>query len=249
MGNRLPGCLKKSERRRNEDKPSNQPSPSGGPGEAVSLTPRAAGPITLEPHTHRPLDQGRLHSPPPTATTSVSVSNVAKPKGISDQDETKTLEVAEQSQVPLHAETDVPASPVSTTTPGMEPGQRPKTSVAVPGEDGSRTGHSTRIGEDGSSGTGKLTLSSLTIVRDALFNARSKWEDIGIELLSKNDTDAIKKEKCSNIVDCLTEMLSVYLKRAKPEPSWRSIIAALKAKAVGESQLAKKLEEEYLSHD
>ena len=93
----------------------------------------------------------------------------------------------------------------------------------------------------------KLTSSNLATVRDALFDVRSKWEDIGIELLSKNDTDAIKKEKCNNVGDCLTEMLSVYLKRA--EPSWRSIIAALKAKAVGESQLAKELEEKYLSHD
>ena len=95
----------------------------------------------------------------------------------------------------------------------------------------------------------KLTSSNLATVRDALFDVRSKWEDIGIELLSKNDTDAIKKEKGNIVVDCLTEMLSVYLKRAKPEPSWKSIIAALKAKAVGESQLAEELEKKYLSHD
>ena len=97
--------------------------------------------------------------------------------------------------------------------------------------------------------SGKLILSNLAIVREALYDVRSKWEDIGIELLSKNDTDAIKKEKGNNACDCLTEMLSVYLKRAKPEPSWRSIIAALKAKAVGEAQLGKELEEKYLSHD
>ena len=95
----------------------------------------------------------------------------------------------------------------------------------------------------------KLTSSNLATVRDALFNVRSKWEDIGIELLSKDDTDAIKTEKCNIVVAYLTEMLSVYLKRAKPEPSWRSIIAALRAKAVGESQLAKELEEKYLSLD
>ena len=92
----------------------------------------------------------------------------------------------------------------------------------------------------------KLTSRSLATVRDALFPARSKWEDIGIELLGKNDTDAIKTEKSNNIVGCLTEMLSVYLKRANPEPSWRSIIAALRANAVGEFQLAKELEEKYI---
>jgi hypothetical protein len=89
---------------------------------------------------------------------------VAEPKEISDQpDETKTLEGAEQSQVPhMEPETDVPG-PVSATAPRMESGQQPKTSVAVPGEDGSRTGHSTRTGEDGSSGgTGKTGHSTRT---------------------------------------------------------------------------------------
>ena len=48
---------------------------------------------------------------------------------------------------------------VSTTEPR---GQRPKASVAMPGEDCSRTGHSTRIGEDGGSGTGKIGHSTRT---------------------------------------------------------------------------------------
>ena len=95
----------------------------------------------------------------------------------------------------------------------------------------------------------KLISSDLATVRDALFDVRSKWEDIGIELLSKNDTDATKTEKYNDAVGYLTAMLSVYLKRAKPEPSWKSIIDALKAKAVGESRLAEELEEKYLSHD
>ena len=222
--------------------------------DAASLTPRGAGAITLEPHTHRPLEQGQLHSPTQINTTSRPVnvsSSAAEPKEISDEDETERLEVAEQSQVPLHMETDVPVSPVSATEPRMEPGQRPKTSVAVSGDDGSRRGYSTKTGGDGGSGsgTGKLTLSSLATVREAIFHVRSRWEHIGIELLSKNDTDAIKREKSNDTVDCLTEMLSVYLKRADPEPSWRSIIAALKAEAVRESQLAEELEKKYLSHD
>ena len=93
----------------------------------------------------------------------------------------------------------------------------------------------------------RLTLSSLATVREALYAVRSKWEDIGIELLSKNDTDAIKMEKGNNVGDCLTEMLSVYLRRANPEPSWSSIVAALKTRAVGESQLAQELEQKYLN--
>ena len=82
----------------------------------------------------------------------------------------------------------------------------------------------------------KLTPLNLATIREALFDVRAKWEDIGIELLNKNDTDAIKKEKGNDVGDCFTEMLSVYLKRGE-NPSWSSIIAALKAKAVGELHL------------
>ena len=99
----------------------------------------------------------------------------------------------------------------------------------------------------GTESSRKLTLSNLKTVREALYDVRSKWEDIGIELLDKNEIDAIKKEKFNNVGDCLTEMFSVYLKRNNPAPSWDSIIAALRAKAVGLPQLAQDLEQKYLS--
>ena len=43
----------------------------------------------------------------------------------------------------------------------------------------------------------KLCLSDLSKVRDALFDVRSQWENIGIEFLNKNDTDAIKRQHSS----------------------------------------------------
>ena len=161
MGNYLP-FLKKSDRRRNEDKPSDQPPLSVE--EAHSVTPRAAGPITLEQHTHRPLEQGQLHSSP-LITMTASRSSAAESKAISDLDEIKTpLEVTEQpqTQVPLRVEIDVPArgtGPIyvpAATAPGMKPGQRP---VAVPGarKDGNRTGHSTRTRGSGNGKTGHST--------------------------------------------------------------------------------------------
>ena len=92
-----------------------------------------------------------------------------------------------------------------------------------------------------------LCLSDLSKARDALYDVRSKWENIGIELLlSKNDTDAIKRQHPSlNPLDCLTEMLSIYLKRKILEPSWDKIIAALKVRAIDESGLAYDLEQKY----
>ena len=92
-----------------------------------------------------------------------------------------------------------------------------------------------------------LCPSDLSEVRDALFDVRSKWANIGIELLNKNDTDAIKQQHSSlDPVDCLTEMLSIYLKKDYPVPSWDAIIAALRARAVGESGLAQELEQRVL---
>ena len=140
MGNHLP-FLKKTDRRANERKPLDKPS---SVEEAASVTPSTAGPTTLEPHTHRPLDQGQLHSPQLTAITSrpVDVASATEPKEISYQDEAKTLEVVEQSQVPL-VEVDVPS--VSATAPIMKGQHINTSSVAVQSEDGTgKTGHSTR---------------------------------------------------------------------------------------------------------
>ena len=112
-----------------------------------------------------PLEQGQLHvhvhSPPPTVTTSKPANAATEPNEVSDQVETKTLDVYEQSQVPLHVhvETDVL---VSATKPGIELRQRPETSVAVTSEGGSETRHSTRASEDGSSGAGKIGHSTRT---------------------------------------------------------------------------------------
>ena len=163
MGNSL--SFWKSDGRANEE-PSDKPS---SVEEAASVIPPAAGPITLK-HTLRPLDQGQLHSPTATTSRPVNVSSVAEPKEISDQDERKTSEATEQSQV-LHVEADVSALLIE--------GQPQTTSVAV-GEDGSsgtcksghstrtgssgtgRTGHSTRTGEDGSSVTSKRGHSTRT---------------------------------------------------------------------------------------
>ena len=140
MGNHLP-FLKKTDRRANERKPLDKPS---SVQEAASVTPSNAGPTTLEPHTHRPLDQGRLCSPPPTAANSrpVDVASGTEPREISYQDETKTLEAVEQSLV-LQVEVGVPS--VSATAPIMESQHINTSSVAVPSEDGTgRTKHSTR---------------------------------------------------------------------------------------------------------
>ena len=152
MGNTLP-FFKRSNGKANEDKLSSVEV-------AASVTPRTAGSITLK-HAHRPLDQSedesQLHSPTTTTLRPVNVSCEAEPKEISDQDEKKTLEPVEQSQVLHVAETDVSTLPVE-----GQPQTLLLTSVAVGDSGTGKTGHYTGTGEDGSSGTGKTGHSTWT---------------------------------------------------------------------------------------
>ena len=93
--------------------------------------------------------------------------------------------------------------------------------------------------------SGKLSLSDLKVVREALYQERSKWDDIGIELgISKNDIDAIRKEKLGDTGECLTELISYYLK--EDNASWSNIILALRAQSINNNDLAQKLEAKFI---
>jgi hypothetical protein len=70
--------------------------------------------------------------------------------------------------------------------------------------------------------------------------------DIGIELnMVKTDLDAIKVAEGGNPKHCLTEMLTLWLKRVDPPPTWSSLVAALKRPTTGYQQLAEQIEEIY----
>ena len=82
-------------------------------------------------------------------------------------------------------------------------------------------------------------------MRGALYEARSKWYHIGIELkLSVGTLNAIRSEY-SDKNDCLTEMCSHWLKRAHPHPSWVALTEALERPPVGEGHLAQQLRDKY----
>ena len=75
-----------------------------------------------------------------------------------------------------------------------------------------------------------------------------KWSDIGLQLdvptfqlnVIEADTTGVKKQ--------LQAMLDYWMSNATdPLPSWEVLVDALKAPAVGESRLAKELEERYCS--
>lgn len=94
-----------------------------------------------------------------------------------------------------------------------------------------------------------MAIADLKIVRAAVWEARTQWMNIGIELnILKTDLDAIKMtNEGGNPGDCLTEMLSLWLKQVNPSPTWTALITALKQPTVGLEQLAKQIESIHVS--
>ena len=94
---------------------------------------------------------------------------------------------------------------------------------------------------------GHLTLSELRSVINRIWEARSKWKTIGIELkLEITDLDAISMKHGSDTDACLTEMLTMWLKRTEHRPKWSTMIRALESRPVGFQQLAEDIEKNSL---
>ena len=89
----------------------------------------------------------------------------------------------------------------------------------------------------------QLTIEDLKTVRKAVWSARTKWKDIGLELdIIQTDLDAIEAVHRSDIGRCLTEMLGLWLKQVDPPPTWSVLVAALQDPTIGYGDLAKELE-------
>jgi hypothetical protein len=89
-----------------------------------------------------------------------------------------------------------------------------------------------------------LAIADLRIVRAAVWEARTQWMNIGIELnILKTDLDAINQRGSPG--DCLTEMLSLWLKQVNPLPTWTTLTTALRQPTVGHEQLAEQIESKH----
>ena len=82
-----------------------------------------------------------------------------------------------------------------------------------------------------------LTVDHLGIIRAELFDARSKWYDIGLALKVPVTTLDSIYGQFGNHSDKLRETLKVWLKTAT-EPSWQDIVEVLKQCVVSEPKLA-----------
>ena len=92
------------------------------------------------------------------------------------------------------------------------------------------------------------TALTLKTVFNALHSVSYKWSDIGLQLdvpafqlnIIEADSTGVKKR--------LQAMLDYWMNNAvDPLPSWEVLVNALKAPTVGESRLARDLEERYCS--
>ena len=92
---------------------------------------------------------------------------------------------------------------------------------------------------------GQLTLEDLSEVRGALFEARAKWYDIGIELKLSIGTLNTIREDFPQAADGLREMCINWLKCIDPSPSWAALAKALESPPVGEGHLAQQLRDKY----
>ena len=91
---------------------------------------------------------------------------------------------------------------------------------------------------------GQLAIADLKTVCAAIWEARTDWMNIGIELsIIKTDLDTIKVTESGNPGNCLTEMLTLWLKQVDPPPTWLALIAALKQPTIGLQQLAEQIEQ------
>ena len=93
--------------------------------------------------------------------------------------------------------------------------------------------------------SGQLTLEDLSEVRGALYEARAKWYDIGIELKLSIGTLNTIKEDFPQAAESLREMCIHWLKRIDPRPSWAALTNALESPPVGEGHLAQQLRDKY----
>ena len=87
-----------------------------------------------------------------------------------------------------------------------------------------------------------LTSNSLGKVLNLLWNARTKWFNLGLGLGIDQETLKMLKRNYPNEDDCFREMLSEWLKTI--DPTWEELIAALTQPSVGCEHVAAKVRKE-----
>lgn len=88
----------------------------------------------------------------------------------------------------------------------------------------------------------KLSIKDLSIVQNLIWEARTKWMNIGLHLgIIEPELKAIEKKYDKDPDECFREMLSICLKQER-RCTWNDITNALKDKTVGFGHLATEVE-------
>ena len=89
---------------------------------------------------------------------------------------------------------------------------------------------------------GHLTINDLGDVLEAVWEARSKWYNIGLKLgTSAGSLDSVSLAGRDNPDLCVTAMIKDWLNNSKLRPTWAAVTKALKSPMVGYGHLAEQL--------
>ena len=91
---------------------------------------------------------------------------------------------------------------------------------------------------------GYLSLNDLWRVQNSVWEARTKWYNLGLGLgITADSLDAIELVNVKTPDRCFRAMLTQWLRQDSPKPTWRALIEALRSPSVDESVLAQDIAE------
>ena len=91
----------------------------------------------------------------------------------------------------------------------------------------------------------ELSLGDLATVLKELYEARTKWYYIGLELKVPVGTLDNIEAQSDDPKKCLLDTLKHWLKTVNPKPTWQALVDALRSCVVEENQLANSIEENH----
>ena len=79
-----------------------------------------------------------------------------------------------------------------------------------------------------------MKITDLKNIKECAYPARSKWYNIGINLdIDVGTLEAIEKDNMGKSDACFRELLTKWLRRDDPVPSWKTLTDALQSQTVG----------------
>ena len=94
---------------------------------------------------------------------------------------------------------------------------------------------------------GPLSPNDLRKVQDTIWEARTQWYNLGLELdITPDSLDAIELSNAGNSERCFRAMLTKWLKE-HGAPTWMALATALRSPPVGQSHLAQQIIERNLN--